>query len=167
MSYGREKQEEGSKPATTGATSRQDAARPLHVQLRGMNYADGAAMLSPQAPVQLAKGDRDKGKKSPEHRGRLQIQGGGLEKSWPWAQTAAPTSTEALTGLAGIWGTLSRREQKTRDEAYADAREYIASAAPDGVNAPISKTFQNSNLKQGERDHRVDIEVIKGTAFVG
>ncbi len=139
----------------------------MRSQLRGMSYEQGAAMLSPNAPVQMGKGKgKGKGKESPGHRGRLQIQGGGIEKSWPWAQDAAPTAVAAVAGLDGVWATLSKSQKKTRDEAYGDARGYIEAAAPDGVSAPISKTFQNKGLKKGERDHRVDIEVRKGTAFV-
>ncbi len=130
--------------------------------------ADAALEPTPSTSggaIQFAKKKKDDG---PKHRGRLQIQGGGLELSWPWAQSEQPPSAkEALGGLSEIWGQLSKGDKKTRDEAYEKTTKYIASAAPDGVAAPIMKTFQNKNLGKNNKDHRVDIEVRKGTAFVG
>jgi len=78
-----------------------------------------------------------------------------------------PPALEAVAGLATIWSTMTPREQKTRDQAYSKANKYLLDAAPEGVDAPISLTFQNTNLKSSERDHRIEIEVIKGRAFVG
>lgn len=121
------------------------------------------ARAGAKAPVQLAKGSGD----APAHRGRLQIQGGGLEVSWPWADGAPPAAAAAVAGLDGLWNGLGKTEKSTRDQAYEKARKYIQRVAPEGVDGPFSKTFQNRGLGRNEGDHRVDIEVKMGKAFVG
>lgn len=155
---------DGNALATQPAPTSHEA--PIKKYLRQLSFADANALLDPSLP-HSDQSQQTGFAKIREHRGRLQIQGGGVEASWPWTRAAPPTAQESLSGLQSIWRTLSPREQKTRDEAYAKARAYIIGVAPNGVDAPVSRTFQNANLRPNERDHRVDIEVIKGKAFVG
>lgn len=99
----------------------------------------------------------------PRHRGRVQAQGGGTEKSEPWAQATPPTKSEMLVKCDRLEGRLGTKEKRDREEAMARLRRFIANAAVGGgVEAPVSKSF----LKSGSKDVRIDLEVIKGRACV-
>ena len=51
-----------------------------------------------------------------------------------------------------------------RSFAIEQARAWMTTASQaGGVSAPVSKTFMNPGARRGER---IDIEVIKGQAFV-
>ena len=103
------------------------------------------------------------GSEEPLHRGRLQAQGGGTEKSEPWAQAAPPTESEMLQRSDRLENRLTPKERKDREQPFADLRRFIRAAAlSGGVTAPVSKSF----LKRGSKDIRVDLEVIKGMACV-
>lgn len=99
----------------------------------------------------------------PEHRGRIQAQGGGIEKSVAWAQDAAPTQSEMLRFCDDLEAQLSDKEKNDRAISLGQLRRFINSAAQGGgVAAPISKSW----LNRGSRDIRIDLEVIKGMACV-
>lgn len=101
--------------------------------------------------------------KEPHHRGRIQAQGGGTEKSESWAQPKPPTGSEMLKKCDQLEGQLTDREKEDREKPLADLRRFISSAArAGGVAALHRKSF----LKRGSKDIRVDIEVIKGMACV-
>lgn len=104
-------------------------------------------------------------KKKITHRGRIQAQGGGVEKSCAWAQESPLTRAEGQQKIDTLEESLTLTEKEVRKEALQQAKDYIERAAKaGGVNAPVSKTFPN-RLKEGS-DVRVDIEVITGQAFV-
>ncbi|WP_008312527.1 DUF4157 domain-containing protein [Leptolyngbya sp. PCC 6406] len=115
---------------------------------------------------------REKGGKKQEedptaHRGRLQVQGGGLELSWPWARPTPPNAQESIVGLNSLKSQLNKTELKLRDKAFEKAEAYInKSSKGNGVDAPVSLTFQNDNLPKKNKDARVDVEVKTGKAFV-
>lgn len=105
------------------------------------------------------------GKKTPTHRGRIQAQGGGVEKSCSWAQVTPLTKTEGEKLVDNLESSLTDPEMEVRQEAFQQARDYINRAArAGGVDAQVSKTFPN--VSKIRSDIRVDIEVIKGKAFV-
>jgi hypothetical protein len=97
------------------------------------------------------------------HRGRIQAQGGGLEESESWAMSVPITVDEALELLESLKNKLSSKELKVREKEFDKARAFIVQAGENGgVDAQVSKTFK----VKGTKDLRVDIEVIKGRAFV-
>lgn len=98
------------------------------------------------------------------HRGRLQVQGGGLELSFPWSRNIPMTKVEATAGLAGLRAVLGRRDLSLRDQAFVRAEAFILSTLH-SAPPPLSRTFQNSNLPSNRRDARVDVEIWTGVAF--
>ncbi len=111
--------------------------------------------------------------KQDEHRGRLQVQGADLgrfpngELSWAWARTTPPTAAEALTALQVMKGQLGKRELEVRVEAFFKAEKFILKAQMDGgIQAIYRSDFQSNNLPPKFKNARVDIEVLKGRAFV-
>lgn len=97
---------------------------------------------------------------SKPHRGRMQAQGNGLEKSVSWSQDEPLTRTQAKGLLQRLKALLSKPEYAERAEQFEQAERYIEGA--NGLEAPNRKTFQNRKT----RDVRVDIEVLAGRAFV-
>ncbi len=97
---------------------------------------------------------------SKPHRGRMQAQGNGLEKSVSWSQDEPLTRTQAKGLLQRLKGLLSKSEYAERAEQFDQAERYIEGA--DGLDATKRRTFQNRKT----RDVRVDIEVLAGRAFV-
>src|SRR5437764_15475680 len=98
-----------------------------------------------------------------EHRGRIQAQGGGTEKSVAWSQATPPTESEMLAFCDQLEAQLTARELADRLQPMAQLRRFIRSAAKGGgVLAPVSR----SCLKRGSKDIRVDLEVIPGEACV-
>ena len=75
------------------------------------------------------------------------------------------TKAEALVGLAGLRGMLSRSQLSERDEAFVSAASFIT-ATLHTCPPDISRTFQNRALRQRGGEERVDIEIRTGTAFV-
>lgn len=99
----------------------------------------------------------------PAHRGRIQAQGGGTEKSEAWSRDTPPTVAEILELCDRLEAQLTARERADRTLPLAQLRRWVRSAAGGGgVAAPVSKSF----LKRGSRDIRIDLEVIKGMACV-
>ena len=97
------------------------------------------------------------------HRGRIQAQGDGLEKSVSWNRATPPTSKEELSMLDELTESLTKGERKARQEAIDKAKKWIINAGKNGgADAPVSKTF----LIKGTKDVRIDIEIITGKAFI-
>jgi hypothetical protein len=111
----------------------------------------------------MADESLDQSGREPQHRGRIQAQGGGTEKSETWAEPKPPTESEMLKKGDDLESQLTTREKKDREQPLAQLRRFIRSAARGGgVTAPVSKSF----LKRGSRDIRIDLEVITGMACV-
>lgn len=101
--------------------------------------------------------------KDDDHRGRIQAQGGGTEKSKSWVRRHPPTVGDMLRMADSLESQLTNRERKDREQPLEQLRRFILSAgAGGGVAAPVSKSW----LKRGSRDVRIDLEVIKGMACV-
>jgi hypothetical protein len=100
---------------------------------------------------------------STDHRGRVQAQGGGTEKSVAWAQSTPPTASDGQRMLDDLAAQLTDAELQARQAAFAQARAFISRAAQAGGVGPIKKSFPFKAVRGGIR---VDIEVQKGTAVV-
>jgi hypothetical protein len=107
--------------------------------------------------------DSDRQGSASDHRGRIQAQGGGTEKSESWARDTPPTESEMLRLCDVLEAQFTEREKRDRDQPLAQLRRFIRSAAQGGgVSAPVPKSW----LKRGSKDIRIDLEVITGMACV-
>jgi hypothetical protein len=97
-----------------------------------------------------------------KHRGRIQAQGGGTEKSESWSQDEPLSKADGLNLLRDLENQLTDKERQDREKQLADAQRFIENAQ--GVDAPTTRIFRN--LKHKRSDIRIDIEVIAGTAFM-
>lgn len=97
------------------------------------------------------------------HRGRIQAQGNGVEKSENWSQDNPLTSVHGLELLNDLKLQLTKQEIEERAYGLTKAKSFIEVASENGgVNALIKKSFRTPKTK----DTRIDIEVLGGTAFV-
>ena len=95
---------------------------------------------------------------------RLQAQGGGLEQSV--LINSGPggivTATDGLTGLTKLQGLLTPGDLQARTRSFQRASRFITGAAAGGGFGPGAVSFP-----AGPRtDVRVDIEVLRGRAFI-
>lgn len=97
---------------------------------------------------------------SKPHRGRIQAQGKGLEKSVSWSQDEPLTRKQGKTLLQQLKALLTAPEQEERTEQLEKAERYIDNTT--GIEAPEKRRFLNRKTK----DVRIDIEVLAGRAFV-
>lgn len=98
------------------------------------------------------------------HRGRIQAQGGGTEKSVKWAQDGPLTVAEAMALVERLKAVLTPAESRARGQAFAEAHEYIQRVhRAGGVEALQRKTFPRV---LGTDEPRVDIEITSGIAFI-
>lgn len=148
---------------TTTSTSPLGGTAPT----QGPNLMPPVPVLAPQPQTKPnSKGKPDPNQpnnpQSKTHRGRIQAQGCGLEKSVAWAQAFAPSVEDGLDMVTRLEGQLSRGQLKVRVELFAKARAWIIAAGQaGGVNAPASKSWNISGTTV-----RVDIEIRTGRAFV-
>jgi len=96
-----------------------------------------------------------------KHRGRIQAQGGELEKSAKWAQDEPLTKSEGLALLSELKSKLSKKEFQDRADQFAEAERYIQNIQG-GADAVKKKSFRNRKTQ----NIRVDIEILAGTAFI-
>ena len=97
------------------------------------------------------------------HRGRIQAQGNGVEKSENWSQDDPLTAIQGLTLLNDLSQQLTKQELEDREYGLRKAEIFIENAAENGgVNTLMKKTFKTPKTK----DTRIDIEVLGGTAFI-
>ena len=102
----------------------------------------------------------------PQHRGRIQAQGSGTEKSVPWARDSAPSESEMLSFCDELEGRLTEREKRDREQPLTELREYIRRVAKFGGISANPRPHKKSFLKRGAKDIRVDLEVQKGMACI-
>ncbi len=99
-----------------------------------------------------------------EHRGRIQAQGGGLEASESWSSSTPPTKQEGLDLIDKLERKIPLAEAMVRKKAFEQARTFVERAtANGGADAQVSISFPKGIKVKGIQ---VDIEVIKGKAFV-
>lgn len=96
------------------------------------------------------------------NRGRVQAQGGNIEKSKAWAKDDALTKADAKQHLDDLEGELTHGELQDRDQALIKARTFVNRAPITGYPAVISKSFSNPTVR---RSIRIDVEVHAGLAF--
>lgn len=165
----REEQSYVTEGKITKVEAEQVAARvkASHPVFKSLTVIDGGSTWDFDYVASPGKKHKGKGKEDEEHRGRIQVQGGGLEMSWAWTEKTPPTAATALEELNNLKGRLNRKQLEVRSEAFRQAERFIRNAAPGGVDAPVSATFQNREVRERDGDERVDIEVRKGKAFIG
>ena len=95
------------------------------------------------------------------NRGRIQAQGSGVEKSVAWSQPLPPTVQDGYNFLDQLKAKLTPAEAASRSDGLSQASLFIMRAgSAGGVDAPVSRSFPKGS------PCRIDIEVIKGRAFV-
>jgi hypothetical protein len=88
------------------------------------------------------------------------------ERSYAWAQDQVPTASASLRELEKLEALCTPTQLGHRAEAFPKARRYVGSKAGVGVDAPVSRIFQDHPRPKSADDARVDIEVVYGRAFV-
>jgi len=86
------------------------------------------------------------------------------ETSYSWRCTSPILKTKAIGELRKLRKGCTRSQLKLRHQAFDRAEKFI-NTGPIRVS-PLYMTFQNRNLPKANRDARVDIEVLRGVAFV-
>lgn len=99
-----------------------------------------------------------------DHRGRLQAQGKNLEESEAWSQPDPLYADEAKFKLIALEERLSFAERKKRQKAFSKCNAFIVRACRAGGISVIDKALRKSF--PGDNMERVDIEVLKGKAFL-
>src|SRR5262245_25836065 len=105
-------------------------------------------------------------KHAPKHRGRIQAQGGGIEKSKHWEQDTPPTVSEILKMCDELEGMLSESERLARVKGFAEFREYVMRASKSGGIPADPRPHKKSFPRRGAGDIRVDLEIQKGLACI-
>ena len=101
---------------------------------------------------------------SPQHSGRIQMQGGGINDSESWAQALPVTATDGKVMLGRLRARLPPRELGVRSQAIVAATAFIDRCeAVGGIPVQVRRSF---NVSGDRQNRRVDIEVISGVAFV-
>ena len=96
-----------------------------------------------------------------KHRGRIQAQGEGLEKSVSWTQDEPLSKGDGLSLLERLKKMLTKKEFERREKPFEEAKRYIENVEG-GADAVKKKSFRNRK----SRDARIDIEILSGTAFI-
>jgi len=103
--------------------------------------------------------------KKPKHRGRIQVQGGGVEKSRNWTQDVPRSRSQGQQDLAALKDELTKSQLRIREQAFEKAARFIDAttytAPPD-----LHRTFRNDEVIARRGSERVDVEIHEGTAFV-
>jgi hypothetical protein len=99
----------------------------------------------------------------PLHRGRVQAQGGGTEKSESWAQATPPTLSEILRLIDRLEARLTPKEKRIREKGFAQLRRTVEHAARTGG---IWGRCLRSYPQPATGEIRVDLEVLKGRVCV-
>jgi hypothetical protein len=97
------------------------------------------------------------------NRGRFQAQGGGLQKSTPWATNNEVSKTDGHDMIDSLSAQLTDTELALRQNAIEKIKGFITNAPYGGCSAPIIKSYSD-DLKN--RSIRIDLEVRAGRAFI-
>jgi hypothetical protein len=98
----------------------------------------------------MADEEQSQKNEEPRHRGRIQAQGGGTEKSVSWTQAMPPTEREMLEKCDQLEGQLNSRELRDRERPMTQLRQLIQAAAQGGgLSAPVSKSFRKKGSSEG------------------
>lgn len=98
------------------------------------------------------------------NRGRIQAQGGGLEKSRSWTMETIPTKPDGHNYIKELKDELTPTELSVRTQCFERATKWVNNAPSKGYVAvtPIMMTFKPSPPM---KDIRVDGEIHSGAAF--
>jgi len=97
------------------------------------------------------------------HRGRIQMQGGGIELSEAWAAAQPPSAAEARAMIARLMDRLPARERRLRAVIAVRAAEFVEHCIRrGGVEAQVIRSFK---VDGDRKARRLDIEVHAGKAF--
>jgi hypothetical protein len=108
----------------------------------------------------MARKSQQQDAEPPPHRGRVQAQGGGTEKSVAWSQDSPPTVDDLLRMLDELEAMLTPAERRVREKGFEQARSFLQdTASAKGLDAPTRKSRPIPKVRGGVR---VDIEVIAG-----
>jgi len=97
------------------------------------------------------------------NRGRIQAQGGGIEKSSAWTTNNVFTKSMGIERVNDLDSQLSVAERNLRDVALDKSRQRINSCGPNGIPATMKKSFYNDYKN---KKIRIDVEVRGGVAFI-
>ncbi len=98
-----------------------------------------------------------------EHRGRIQAQGKNIEESESWSQDEPPTIQDGLEMIERLRNKIPKKDAQIRETAFEKLARLIKNAInTNGIDAPVKLTFK----AEGYVRERVDLEVIKGKAFI-
>ena len=110
----------------------------------------------------MAAGRKSKRRPTPKHRGRIQAQGGGVEKSVSWNRQTPPTESEMMAMVSQLESQLTPAERGVRARAFEQLRRLIRNGSIAGSLPRMGVSFPHLS----ERGIRVDLEVFKGEAGV-
>jgi hypothetical protein len=88
------------------------------------------------------------------------------DPSFSWARTTALPRAEALIELDRLRAACTATQLALRSEAFPKARRFIEAGAVEVEYVPIYRVFRNRNLPKLHKDSRVDVDVMRGSAFV-
>ena len=100
--------------------------------------------------------------KEAAHRGRIQAQGGGIEKAVSWKRQTPPTESEMMEMVAHLESMLTPAERRARQKGFEQLRRLIRRASMIGGLPPLQMSYTNVSVS----GVRVDIEVLTGLAGV-
>lgn len=106
------------------------------------------------------------------HGGRFQAQGDDIDErvkggvSASWDQHDPATKGQGVSLLVDLQGACTRRERQDREEAFGEARSWVAKVDWDVqiVGHPFIKSCYNYQLIR--QKVRVDLEIKRGRAWV-
>jgi hypothetical protein len=96
-----------------------------------------------------------------KHRGRIQAQGDGTEKSVSWSQDTPLSKKQGLALLEDLEGQLTKKEREERKKQLVNAQRFIENIEG-GIDAVNKKSFYSRD----KGNLRIDIEVLGGIAFI-
>jgi hypothetical protein len=100
---------------------------------------------------------------SKPHRGRIQAQGGGIEKSESWAQDEPLSLESGLNLIDNLKKQLTKKELAVREEAFEKLSKLVNKNSRNGIDAQVVVSFY---ADEDTTDERVDLEVRKEKAFI-
>lgn len=102
-----------------------------------------------------------------DHGGRIQAQGGNVEKSRKWSQNTPLLASSGYAHLESLKLDIGKREANLRSEGFVQARRYmdrmLALGGTEQAPPIILKSYPQPPAPRGRR---VDIEVHRGRAFI-
>ena len=96
------------------------------------------------------------------HRGRIQAQGGGVEKSESWLQDTFLTLADGKKLIEKLKNKLTKTELKIRQKEFQKLEKFVEEHSETGISAP---SLGHSWKVKDSKNERVDLEIHSGLAF--